>query len=99
MRKELIFLGILEWREPISFLVIPERLIRIPVTAKTTSAQVYKELEDWVVGAPEAEDALRYYLALVGDVEPKITFFKQQFFIPEEGRTVWAMFNLKTVLK
>lgn len=97
MNKELIFLGIMQWKEPHNFLVPPERLIRIPVNAKTTCHAVYLELKDTFEGLPAEEQALDYYRKLVGHVHYKELFFKQQFYHPEPDEVVYAMFNLKTV--
>lgn len=97
MKKELLFIGLLEWREPHSFIVPPERLIRIPVNEKTTCHTAYKELRSWLDGIPNGEEALEFYLDLVGHVHYKVLFFKQQMFVPEPGSIVFAMFNLRSV--
>ena len=98
MKKDLIFVGIHEFRRAENFLFPVGELIQIPLSEKTTLRSVYDQLEKHLEGDELGEAACRYYMKLVGSFNPRETFFKAHFFEPEPGIKLFAVYNLKKLI-
>lgn len=97
MKKDLIFVGIHEFRRAENFLFPVGELIQIPLSEKTTVRSVFDQLDKRLEDDALGEDAMRKFHRDVGRFDPHQKFFDYCFFIPEPGVLLHAVYSLRTV--
>ena len=93
--KQIFFLKIGELTNEHEFIRPVGRLIQIPLKPKTSNGLVYTKVYEQL--RPDEEEAYKQYMNAVWDYRPRESFMTSQFFTPEEGIELYAIFEVKEV--